>query len=228
MATSDGISTDDWDAVHDLALKIANAEAGANANVYTNQLLHYLDELEVKYGVLPSILATRADYVEDRAEAGRLLRQAYLVAEAAHDTSNMKEIADSLKELHLEDMDDGGQGTTTLIAQQLADEVGNLLCRMNRGYWDSLYWEIMDDGAAMLVVVSLEERQNNRENILTVCAILRTVMSTLLPSNAHLTTWAASVEFEGKRVGGALGGLGDDWRTLGTHGGIDEDILWEE
>lgn len=52
---------------------------------------------------------------------------------------------------------DGGQNSTTLISQQLADEVGNLLTRMNRGYWNSLYWKIMDDGAAMLVVVSLEQ-----------------------------------------------------------------------
>jgi hypothetical protein len=99
---------------------------------------------------------------------------------------------------------------------------------MNRGYWDHLYWEIMDDGAAMFVVVSLEESKNNRKNILTVCAIFRTVMTTLLPSNSHATTWAASVECEGKRVGGVLGGLVDDCRTLGTYGGIDEDVLWEE
>ncbi len=105
MATSDGISTADWEVVHNLALKIANAEAESDANVYTKQLMLYLDELEAKYGVLPSILATRADYVEDRAEAGALLRQAYTVAAAARDTFNMKEIAESLKELQLEDMD---------------------------------------------------------------------------------------------------------------------------
>lgn len=99
MATSDGISTEDRDAVHDLALKIANAGAEAETNVYTKHLLQYLDRLETKYGLLPSILATRADYVEDPAEAEALLRQAYMVAEAAHDTYSMDEIAESLKEL---------------------------------------------------------------------------------------------------------------------------------
>jgi len=107
MATSDGISTDDWDTVHELSLKIVNAEAEAEANIYTRQLLQYLDELDAKYGGLPSILATRADYLMDRTEREALLIQAYILAEALNDTLNMKETEDSLAELYIED-DEGG------------------------------------------------------------------------------------------------------------------------
>ena len=111
MTTSDGISTDDWDTVHELSLKIVNAEAEAEANIYTRQLLQYLDELDAKYGGLPSILATRADYLADylmdRTEREALLIQAYILAEALNDTLNMKETEDSLAELYIED-DEGG------------------------------------------------------------------------------------------------------------------------
>jgi hypothetical protein len=107
MATSDGISTDDWDTVHELSLKIVNAEAEAEANIYTRQLLQYLDELDAKYGGLPSILATRSDYLMDRTEREALLIQAYILAEALNDTLNMKETEDSVAELYIED-DEGG------------------------------------------------------------------------------------------------------------------------
>lgn len=112
MATSDGISSEDWDMVHDLSLKIVNAEAESEEHIYTNQLLQYLDELEVKYGVLPSILATRADYVSDTNEQSALLRQAYALAEASRDISNLKEIAHSLAELYIEDLQDPSEGQT--------------------------------------------------------------------------------------------------------------------
>lgn len=112
MSTSDGISSEDWDMVHDLSLKIVNAEAESEENIYTNQLLQCLDELEAKYGVLPSILATRADYVSDTNEQSALLRQAYALAEASRDISNLKEIAHSLAELYIEDLQDPSEGQT--------------------------------------------------------------------------------------------------------------------
>lgn len=110
MSTSDGISGEDWDVVHDLSLKIVNAEAESEENIYTDQLLHYLDELEEKYGALPSILATRADYASDTKEQSALLRQAYALAEASRDTANLKQIAHSLAELYIEDVKDASEG----------------------------------------------------------------------------------------------------------------------
>ena len=71
--TSDGISDADWDVVHALAVEIVNASESEAAVRTTAALLCHLDTLEQKYGALPSILATRADYVEDAGERLRLL-----------------------------------------------------------------------------------------------------------------------------------------------------------
>jgi len=104
MPTADGISSEDWDAIHEMSLKIVNAEAEAERNIHTKHLLQFLDELDDKYGVLPSILATRADYVADDDEKASYLRQAYALAEAIDDKIDMREIAHSLAELYIEDL----------------------------------------------------------------------------------------------------------------------------
>lgn len=115
-----------------------------------------------------------------------------------------------------------------VISNELAEEVGKLFHRMNRGYWEKLSWELQNDGAEALFLVTLNEEQNSRANVLSVCAVLRTVLSTFLPSSPEGLTWVGSVMFQGKQVGGVCGGLGDDWRTLGTHGGATADEFWEE
>ena len=110
MSTSDGISTEDWDEVHELVLNIANAEAEAEENIFTNRLLQFLDVLEERYGVLPSILATRAEYVSDVNEQVGLFRQAYALAEASNDTKNLRLISHSLAELYIKDLKDRSEG----------------------------------------------------------------------------------------------------------------------
>jgi hypothetical protein len=121
-----------------------------------------------------------------------------------------------------------GRINVTLISKELAEEIERLLLRMNRGYWEELSSELQNDGAEFVVVVGLNEQQVSRQNILMVCAILRTTMATLLPSSQDRLTWVGSIMFQGKPVGSVCGGLKDDWVTLGTHGGLDEDVLWEE
>jgi hypothetical protein len=44
-----------------------------------------------------------------------------------------------------------------LISEDLDREVGEQLQRMNRGFWTDLYWEIQDDGAAMLVRITIND-----------------------------------------------------------------------
>jgi hypothetical protein len=100
MSTTDGISTEDWDVVHGLAVDVVNASDSDEDP--TRQLLDYLEVLEVKYGPLPSILATRADYLEDDDPAREtLLLRAHALAEARGDTANVVLAAQSLAELHL-------------------------------------------------------------------------------------------------------------------------------
>lgn len=98
--TSDGISKVDWDELHLLAVDVANAETDEEERLARESLLRHLSMLETRYGRRPSLLATRADYVDTDAEAERLLLEAYEVAGAFRDVANLKEVALSLSTLY--------------------------------------------------------------------------------------------------------------------------------
>jgi hypothetical protein len=86
--TPDGIARVDWDRVHQLAVDIVTASASDDANTVaqaTRQLHAVLDELEARYGRLPTIVATRADYLDDPGQQEQALLEAYRLAEAGHD-----------------------------------------------------------------------------------------------------------------------------------------------
>jgi hypothetical protein len=107
--TSDGISDADWDRVHTLAVQIANASTevdSVTADELSIELHVVLDDLESKYGSLPSILATRADYTDDAVDAVSLLERAYEAAVARGDRVNRVEIAESLAQMHVEHLQD--------------------------------------------------------------------------------------------------------------------------
>ena len=152
--TSDGITNQDWKQVMRFACMIANASARNRCKstaMATGGLLSLLDRLEIKYGPRPSLLATKADYVEECSERVVLLLQAYRLAKIRHDSLNMELICSSLARLYLFDVsclrkgnrwlsryesalaENGGHGETrTLVelrarAQQLAyDSAGTL------------------------------------------------------------------------------------------------------
>ncbi|MGC4098202.1 MAG: hypothetical protein QM706_13890 [Nitrospira sp.] len=113
MPTPDGISSEDWDKVHELAVEIVNA-GDAQSEVHRSQLLIYLDQLEKKYGELPSILATRADYVAGLKQKEALLKRAYMLANAFQDARNQLHIAHSLAELYIEEFQDPTEGKVWL------------------------------------------------------------------------------------------------------------------
>lgn len=97
--TSDGISSEDWGAVHELALAAANAPDDESER-HREQLFACLRKLTSKYGELPSILATQADYLGDPGESERLLLRAFDLALTRRDRSNTLEIALSLADLY--------------------------------------------------------------------------------------------------------------------------------
>ena len=109
MATPDGISAEDWERVHELAVEIVNADEDESEG-YRSRLLDYLYTLEEKYGELPSILATRADYTNDLRLKERLLARAYGLAMARGDDRNALYIAHSLAELSIEEFRDAKEG----------------------------------------------------------------------------------------------------------------------
>jgi hypothetical protein len=112
--TPDGIATDDWDRVHELALEVVNASAegeDAASRSAALRLRELLDELQEKYGPLPSLLATRADYISNAPEERDYwLTAAYEQAQKRGDMKNLVWIAASLATLHVEDLRDPAQG----------------------------------------------------------------------------------------------------------------------
>jgi hypothetical protein len=97
--TSDGISSEDWDQIRALAVELANATDEDEDRV-RHRLFERLRELTAKYGELPSILATEADYVDEPSESERLFLRAFELARARNDRANICEIALSLAELY--------------------------------------------------------------------------------------------------------------------------------
>ena len=106
-ATPDGISRGDWEMVHQCAVDIATAaDDDVASQQSTRRLLQMLERLEHRYGPLPSILATRADYTEDASGRLALYQAAYDVASSREDARNLVWVASSLAELYAEELRD--------------------------------------------------------------------------------------------------------------------------
>jgi hypothetical protein len=107
--TPDGIIRRDWSLVESLAIKLAQAicsEQKALERKYIQKLLLLLDKLESKYGTLPSILATRAEFAPKTTQRLSLLKRAYEEAKKLEDKTNMTLIASSVAETYLTELDD--------------------------------------------------------------------------------------------------------------------------
>lgn len=126
QGTSDGIRAEDWEGVIDFSAQIANAVISEDeilAETLTKKLLGLIDVLERKYGKLPSILATRADCMDDPVERGILLEQAWQIASELADKANLVLISSSLAELYIEELGNLSMGKKWLAS--LADALGD-------------------------------------------------------------------------------------------------------
>jgi hypothetical protein len=92
--------------VHELTVAILHAEGEEEGRQCRRRLFAYLEGLEAKYGSLPSIVATRADFSEDPHESERLLRRAYELAEMRGDARNELYVSHSLAKLYVQDLRD--------------------------------------------------------------------------------------------------------------------------
>jgi hypothetical protein len=120
--TGDGIATEDWDRIHELALDVVNLSTGgdqAGSDSAALRLRELLDDLQEKYGPLPSLLATRADYAERVEDREYWLVAAYEQAETRHDERNLVWIAASLATLFVDDRRDRGKGAEWLARLEL-------------------------------------------------------------------------------------------------------------
>lgn len=73
-----------------------------------------LNELDEKYGPKPSLLATRADYVESASEKKRLLHIAYSEADRIRDHRNREMTAHSLAQFYIDEVGDLDSGAKWL------------------------------------------------------------------------------------------------------------------
>lgn len=81
--TPDGISTDDWGRVHEAVVEVVSAssiEDDALCSHHIERLFDLLSKLEARYGRIPGILATRADFTDDPETAIALHEEALSVA----------------------------------------------------------------------------------------------------------------------------------------------------
>ena len=118
IATSDGISRDDWNIIHVLAVEIANAAMAEDSIAEADARSKMLDHLALladQYGNKPSILATRADYIDNPAEQVALLEKAYSLAVELADYPNMTLIAHSLSVVLIETLGDIDAGRESLM-----------------------------------------------------------------------------------------------------------------
>lgn len=128
--TSDGIITTDWEQVQELACEIVNTSSTGNEQASleaTERLLLLLDTLQEKYGELPSILATKADYLDDTTERVCLLKRAYERAGVLLDNDNLLLICFSIAEIYIDELTDleNSQIWLQTLERNLADSLGD-------------------------------------------------------------------------------------------------------
>lgn len=130
--TSDGISPEDWSRVHELVVDLFNSPSEAK-DAARNLLFQWLDELERKYGELPSIVATRADFVDDDRSREELLHRAYSRSETLNDRVNLLQVAHSLAEFYID------QAKNAVSGRQWLDAFKNHLTEIEDEYYRREY-----------------------------------------------------------------------------------------
>lgn len=123
MATSDGIDAHDWAEVLELAAEVVNHADSPQEAWSRRRLMRALDELERRYGRLPSILSTRADFSVDVAFSLSLLKEAYASAGEMSDFKNKVFISASLAELYLDTFSD--RERARYWVEMLGEDLGN-------------------------------------------------------------------------------------------------------
>jgi hypothetical protein len=96
------ITKEAWERVIEKACDIANAtrtEADPMYDVFREQMLEILDEIEAEFGVHSEILDSRADYLDDPVERRRLYMMALGLAREQKDLDQVEVVLQSLLDL---------------------------------------------------------------------------------------------------------------------------------
>lgn len=97
-----------WNRVLEKACDVANAflEGDPMHEVYREQMLEILDDLETEFGNHSQILDTRGDYIDDPLERRRLYTRALELARLHADQDEIETVLQSLRDLD-EDLQGG-------------------------------------------------------------------------------------------------------------------------
>lgn len=112
-STSEGIPRNEWMLVEDLADKVLDANLSGDLVIelkYKEQMINLLDKLQTKYGELPSIYATKADYIDDIQQEVVLLKKGFDIANNLNDKKNRTLISGSLAQRYIEELRDKANG----------------------------------------------------------------------------------------------------------------------
>jgi uncharacterized Fe-S radical SAM superfamily protein PflX len=94
-----------WDRVIEKACDVANAtrtDDDPMYDVYREQMLELLDELEAEFGTQSKILDTRADYIDNPLERRRLCTKALELAREQNDQDEIEVVLQSLHDLEVD------------------------------------------------------------------------------------------------------------------------------
>ncbi len=131
----------DWEKVTTLACNFANAVEEHNEKLscrYRNRIHKLLNNLMEKYGELPSLLATKADYTENIREKLPLLRKSYSLALKAKDHPNLTWVSSSIAEIYIDELKNlrSGRHWVSLLEKHLQfhsdDEEKNHLQKLKK------------------------------------------------------------------------------------------------
>lgn len=103
--TSDGIALRHWDKIYELSLEITNASGRDDlimAEIQREYLFDALDDLEAIYGKVPSLLATKGDFMPEGQDPVPFWTEAYALAVERDDPKNQLLTASSLADYYFE------------------------------------------------------------------------------------------------------------------------------
>jgi hypothetical protein len=141
MPTYDGIKDIHWNKVKSLAINITNVSGlDHNTAKFKMDLVNYLTELETVYGRLPSLLATKAEYIDDSKMQLALLKESYISACEINDSLNKTMISSTIAEFYLE------YDYTKDKIQFWKNEFKTNMIEYTDSYYDDLWLEIKNLG----------------------------------------------------------------------------------
>ena len=105
------ISEKEWDEVRSLIYDVVNVSAGGGDSTQAGKKLTYkLDRLRLKYGELPLLLSTKADFIGEPDERLKLYKRAVELSQENLDIPCLTQSAESIAAIYVNELSDFHSG----------------------------------------------------------------------------------------------------------------------